>query len=566
MSSSAPRRPGSWSGEEQFPLVLPQDLFTSSASEDEDSSEQRNGSVGEMATPGAGHVTALHAALGVASALPWALVFPLLVGSNGRGGLDLQAVAAGCGCYFGAFAAATLALLLALPRMQGAVFWVLGAALVAKVLVSLLFGLIPVATAADWAPAVLGLLAASGAVDGAAALVASERLALPTARELTLVKTGSELNDVFRFLRGRVFDFFAVRMTEIAGSVAGALLGYLCVVALASYDLAGHFSVFRLGADTLPGFVLAVLALGAFLMFVIAARPPLRSQSPAPGRRRRLRGAEPRVQIPLLLLRGATWLLPAGSGAASSLVLLSLVGLLVAEPAISAIGQVAGWALVICFFAAGAWSVLLAKVLGSDNEVAHTPVLLASQGLQCVALAVIVARPGNYEAALAMLLVASILQCVQLEYTERAPLTVLCRALGAAVGAAVLALAVALSAPGGPALARLVAEVGIALELAMALLVALQTGFFVSRREELASYSLKSSRSHAAAGAVAELLLAECRRELAALATLGSASPLSAEDRALVARFTPRDEDPSETHLRECVSELRQLRKRLSAK
>jgi hypothetical protein len=561
---SGARRPGSWSGEEQFPLVLPQDLFTSSADEEDDAaSEQRHASL-ELGTPGTGHVVSLHAALAVSCALPWALVFPLLVGEEGRGGgFGLDVVAGACACYFASYGTASLVLLLAMPRMPGAAFGLVGVGLAAKAVVSLLFGLLPLAANPSAAAALLALCAGSGLVDGVVALVAAERLALPSARELTLVKTGSEINDVFRFLRGVVFSYFPVRVTEIAGAVAGALLGYLSVVALASYVPPAHFSVFRLGADTLPGFALAFLALVALFVFAIAARPTLRSTAGAPRRARRKRAAEPRVKIPLALLQLASGLIPSASGAAVATTLLPLVGLLVAEPAISTVGQIAGWAVVICFFAAGVWSVLLARLVGRDNEVAHTPVLLVSQGLQCIALVVLIVRSDNVEASLAMLLVSGILQCVQLEYTDRTPRTVLFRSGGLTLGAAAVALAVHYLALSQAGLARVSALVTLVLEVLLMLIAVLQMAFVVSRRQELSSYCLKSSRSRAAVGAVVELLLAECRRELAALSAMGSLSP---EDRATVARFTPGEEEPSETRLRECVSELRQLRKRLAAK
>ncbi len=547
----------SWSGEEHLALVLPTDLFT--ASEDE-ASDSLNGSFTALPEgAGTAHVVALHGSVALACVVPWCFVFPLLASLGGdlRGLLMLSG---GVTLYFSLAALATSVLLL-LPSLYVRSHVMLGVCLGVKTLVSVLFGLVPALQSSTWAQAGLPLYAASGLIDGVLAHVASECILVPTTQDTPQGKAEG-INDIFARLRNVTQDPFSTRLTEIIASLFGALLGYVSVVVLASHPTVERLAVFRIAPDTLPGLVVGPLALVVLMLFVAAKKPVL---LPKAVTRRRRKVAEPRVRIPLLLMRLLDVFVPSASAAVAVLSQLSLVWLLVAELAFSTVGKVAGLALVIRFFSSGVWFVVISKMASPDNEVVKTAVTLLSLAAHTAAMVVIVVEKGGSESALVALLIACVLQCVQQEYASRTGATALFRQAGSAVGA-LASVIIALEFPFGSSVAsdlvRLVAEIAMAVGLLLLLLLVLQMALFLSRRQELASYCVKASRSRAGAGAVMELLMAECRRELTALAAMGN---LSAEDRETMKRFSPKDEDGSETHLRECVSELRMLRKRLAA-
>ena len=105
-------------------------------------------------------------------------------------------------------------------------------------------------------------------------------------------------------------------------------------------------------------------------------------------------------------------------------------------------------------------------------------------------------------------------------------------------------------------MSSVIALICFVLHLTLLVVLLLELWFFKSRKQEISSFCIKYSRSQTP-GAITDMLMAECQREIRAL----KSCDLTDDQKQILLRFTPKDEFVSESTLRECVAELRMLRK-----
>lgn len=170
------KRPPSWSASENLPLVIPEDLFSSSASEDDGQNDLDGSfskSLSQLAVP-VSYRIAVHAVVFVSHLLPFSLAVPLL---NNDFNLfsRLLLLSGSLAIYFacaGLFSALMVAF--AFPLFFRRAHWMIGVLLFAKAVAGVCFGLVSKLDAGEWQwdHGALPLLAAAGLIDGSLILAA----------------------------------------------------------------------------------------------------------------------------------------------------------------------------------------------------------------------------------------------------------------------------------------------------------------------------------------------------------------------------------------------------------
>jgi hypothetical protein len=172
-------RPVRWASQETLPLVVPEDLFTSSAGEEDDQANL-NGSFSKSESDlqnKSGPLPFRLVLFGVVFAshlVPFAFVVPLL--NDFSSPQLLVATAAALTVYF-AFSAifAALSAVVTVPLFFARSHWIVGALLSVKCVLSICFGLVASLDRADttrWMVGAMPLFAVSGVVDGTLSIAA----------------------------------------------------------------------------------------------------------------------------------------------------------------------------------------------------------------------------------------------------------------------------------------------------------------------------------------------------------------------------------------------------------
>jgi hypothetical protein len=559
----------SWSGgEDQLPLILPTSLFSQSEGEEDEKDNYLVGFVGssgELPAPQSPfYNAALHVMVGTCCIFPFCFFYPLASYMGASSSLMLLVQLAGlCACYFaGRGVGGTVALFVLPARSPKFIYITTTIAFVIKFLICLFYSATPdPVEVSHWLRDALPLVATIGIMDGEILLVTSQAVSSPELQEDDDPHFDStNLSLVIRFLRGDDArtdqSSFSVQLAQNVAAFLAGLIGYICVVALPDGSQV-TIGAFRLASDTIPSIVVALLTLVVFCIYVGAKQSKSKTFWKVSSSSKLLNTASPRIRLSAVMVSIAGFLIPL---LASVLVMIMLVCQIWLFQGFKA-DLLGAFTICIVFASAALWDIVQYKLIHPQNEIVKSIIFIVVSFLQIVVYALVLGTEVDFEITLILLLFASIMVGgIGNEFGKRNQRRFCLKSFGLAFGALLVVMVAQLGTDLSPAvIARFCGYAGVVISLILIVTIVFQLVIVVLRRHELGKFAVKNSRRQSRAF-IADMLLLEAQREVNVLLELGDR--LTGEDRTLIGKYTPNEAETSESFLRECLSELRMLRKR----
>jgi hypothetical protein len=246
-------------------------------------------------------------------------------------------------------------------------------------------------------------------------------------------------------------------------------------------------------SDTVPGFAIGACCGLLLLVFLLVQKPVLANRK---RKKHRRRVAEPRVKIPLLLIRLVSILGPFVGGFVTNLLLVSLVWLLLSPNA----GITAGfskWIIPVFFFASGVFWVVFHKIFGYENELIRSVFAIVSMSIQFVVLLASVVLSGHTTEFIStwnLLVAVCLFHSVESNLVNRNQISHVLELFGLALGS-VSVVMLASFVQDATQLSHTLALICLVVKLVFAVIIALELFFVSSRRQEMSSFCVKYSRN-----------------------------------------------------------------------